>query len=95
MTAGPVPAKPANASAIRNIFTRKIWTSSCAAAYFNSSPPRDCPWAKIASRNGYAFLRRRLTIIERHELVGALREKLDLREDLAVTGEDLRVQFKS
>src|ERR1019366_3347819 len=29
-------------------------------------------------------------IIERQELVGVLREKLDLREDLAVTGEDLR-----
>jgi hypothetical protein len=32
-------------------------------------------------------------IIERHELVGALREKLDLREDLAVTGEDLRASL--
>jgi hypothetical protein len=32
-------------------------------------------------------------IIERHELVGALREKLDLREDLTVTGEDLRASL--
>src|ERR1700722_4557465 len=29
-------------------------------------------------------------ILERQELVSVLREKLDLREDLAVTGEDLR-----
>jgi MutS-like protein len=33
-------------------------------------------------------------IVERHELVGSLREKLDLREDLAVTGEDLRAGLK-
>lgn len=32
-------------------------------------------------------------IIERHELVGDLREKLDLREDIAVTGEDLRASL--
>jgi hypothetical protein len=32
-------------------------------------------------------------IIERQELVGVLREKLDLREDLAVTGEDLRASL--
>jgi hypothetical protein len=33
------------------------------------------------------------TVIERQELVSELREKLDLREDLAVTGEDLRVRL--
>lgn len=32
-------------------------------------------------------------VIERQGMVGGLREKLDLREDLAVTGEDLRVQL--
>ena len=32
-------------------------------------------------------------IIERQELVSVLREKLDLREDLAVTGEDLRASL--
>jgi hypothetical protein len=32
-------------------------------------------------------------IIERQELVGALRENLNLREDLAVTGEDLRTSL--
>ena len=32
-------------------------------------------------------------IIERQELVSVLREKLDLREDLAVTGEDLRASM--
>ena len=32
-------------------------------------------------------------IIERHELVSALRENLDLREDLAITGEDLRASL--
>jgi hypothetical protein len=32
-------------------------------------------------------------IIERQELVGVLREKLDLREDIAVTGEDLRASL--
>ena len=33
------------------------------------------------------------TVIERQELVSELREKLDLREDVAVTGEDLRVRL--
>ena len=33
------------------------------------------------------------TVIERHGLVAELREKLDLREDLAVIGEDLRVRL--
>jgi hypothetical protein len=33
------------------------------------------------------------TVIQRHELVAELREKLDLREDLAVMGEDLRVRL--
>ena len=33
-------------------------------------------------------------IIERQELVDSLREKLDLREDIAVTGEDLRASLK-
>jgi hypothetical protein len=32
-------------------------------------------------------------ILERQELVGSLREKLDLREDIAVTGEDLRASL--
>jgi hypothetical protein len=32
-------------------------------------------------------------ILERQKLVGELREKLDLREDLAVTGEDLRARL--
>jgi hypothetical protein len=32
-------------------------------------------------------------VIERQQLVSELREKLDLREDLAVTGEDLRVRL--
>jgi hypothetical protein len=32
-------------------------------------------------------------IIERQELVGSLRDKLNLREDLAVTGEDLRASL--
>ncbi len=33
------------------------------------------------------------TILERQKLIEELREKLDLREDLAVTGEDLRVRL--
>jgi len=33
------------------------------------------------------------TIVERQGLIAELREKLDLREDLAVTGEDLRVRL--
>ncbi|MGC1482611.1 MAG: hypothetical protein WA789_02355 [Candidatus Acidiferrum sp.] len=33
------------------------------------------------------------TILERHKLIAELREKLDLREDLAVTGEDLRARL--
>jgi MutS domain V len=33
------------------------------------------------------------TVVERHGLVAELREKLDLREDLAVIGEDLRVRL--
>ena len=33
------------------------------------------------------------TVIERQELVSELRDKLDLREELAVTGEDLRVRL--
>ncbi len=32
-------------------------------------------------------------ILERHEMVAELREKLDLREDLALAGEDLRASF--
>jgi hypothetical protein len=32
-------------------------------------------------------------ILERQKLIGELREKLDLREDLAVTGEDLRARL--
>lgn len=33
-------------------------------------------------------------VLERHEMVGELREKLDLREDLALAGEDLRATFR-
>lgn len=33
------------------------------------------------------------TVVERQGLISELREKLDLREDLAVTGEDLRVRL--
>ena len=61
-------------------------------SFFSSSPPRDCPWAKSACAMAM-FLVAERQMIERHDIVGGLREKLDLREDFAVTGEDLRAQL--
>ena len=82
-TAGPAPAHPANASAIRNTCTPMISTSSAPAASSSCSPPRCFRWAKNAWRSGSHPAPQCRRSTKDIKSVVELRDKLDLREELA------------
>ncbi len=94
-TAGQARAQLANASKIRTTFTPQIWICSAKPACSNCSRARAPAWEKKRWRDGCCRLRRSNEIRTRQEAVVELRDELDLREDLAVLGEDAGVGVHS
>jgi hypothetical protein len=84
-TAGRVQGKRANASAIPIMYTQPIWTYLATVGYSNFFPLHARAWAWLLSPSTVD------QIAERHGAVRELRDQLDLREDLAILGEDASV----
>ena len=83
--------KPEHASTPTPASTPPTSTSSAKAASSNSSPSPAPAWAKTLSPPGSSSPSPVAEITQRHAAVAELRNHLDLREDIAILGEDLKV----
>ena len=90
MAIGPAPENPANATTIPRTPTRSTSTFSAKAASSNCSAPLVPASGRTASPSGSNLLLAIDSVTARQQAVSELRDRLDLREELAIVAEEAR-----